>query len=68
MGGATQQPFGPFSHCDSTPTLLGFMQVPSVRGIGDKGKSVDYGVSAWKGCLFSPSLGYAKSLRPRIWL
>jgi len=33
------------------------MQVPSVRGIGDKGKCVDYGVSAWKGCLFSPSLG-----------
>ena len=40
------------------------MQVPSVRGLGGKGKRVDYGASAWKGCLFSPSLWYARSLRP----
>jgi len=49
MGGATRQPFGPFLHCDPTPTLLGFMCVPSVRGTGGKGKSLDYGASAWKG-------------------
>ena len=64
--GAIQQPFGLFSHCD--PTLLGFMRVPSVRGLGGKGKRVDYGASTWKGRLLPPSLWYAKSLRPRIWL
>ena len=45
-----------------------FMRVPSVRGLGGKGKRVDYGASAWKGRLLPPSLWYAKSLRPRIWL
>ena len=68
MGGATQQPFGLFSHCGPTPTLLGFMRVPSVRGLGGKGKRVDYEASAWKGRLLPPSLWYARSLRPRIWL